>query len=161
MRSTRATSLTGPVVNDWRGSNVIAIVRVNGKYGFLESRLFNLAYWRGQTTFADHELTVGRTTRCGPAGPVILAPQWDARTNTATLRWSKPADAVSYRVWAATPASPWPRLVGTTTETTMTTTLAGRTYWWVEATFANSCPPLRSDASRVDAPPPAKRRAVR
>ena len=154
-------SLTGPVVNDWRGSNVIAIVRANGRYGFLESRLFNLAYWRGETTFADHELIVGRTTRCGATGPAILGPAWDATTNAATLRWSKLTDAVSYRVWAATPTSPWPRLVGTTTATTLTTTFAGRTYWWVEATFANSCPPLRSDSSRIEAPPPSKRRAVR
>jgi hypothetical protein len=154
-------SLTGPVVNDWRGSNVIAIVRVNGKYGFLESRLFNLAFWRGDTTFADHELIVGRTTRCGALGPSIVAPAWDVTANTATLRWSRMSDAVGYRVWAATPGSPTPRLIGTTTSTELTTTFAGRTYWWVEATFANSCPPLRSDASRVNAPAPAKRRAVR
>lgn len=151
----------GAIVNDWRASNVVAIVRAGGQYGFLESRLFNLAYWRGETTFADHELVVGRTRRCESRGPAIQSPAWDATANAARLTWSKLDGAVSYRVWAASPTSPTPRLLGTTTATELHATFSGRTYWWVEATFAGSCPPVRSDASRIDAPSIGKRRAVR
>ncbi len=33
----------------------VAIVRIGTRVGYLESRSFNLAYWRGETEFADHE----------------------------------------------------------------------------------------------------------
>ena len=158
-------AVDGPVVNDWRGSNVVAIVRVEKdgavKWGFLESRLLNLAYWRGETTLADHELVVGRTTQCGANGPTLSSPTWDAASTTPKLTWSHLAGAVRYNVYAASPSHPAARLVGTTTGTELTATFTGRTYWWVEATFADSCPPVRSDASRIAAPPLAKRRSVR
>jgi hypothetical protein len=157
-------SLTGPVLKDWGAANVIAIVKAGGKWGFLESRIFNLAYWRGEMSFADHELVVGRTRQCGNRGPSIQSPAWDSTSATSTLRWSSLTGAVRYNVYAASPSSPRPRLVGSTTSTQLSATFNGRTYWWVEAVFADSCPPLRSDSSRVDAPvtpSKGKRRAVR
>lgn len=154
-------SLSGPVLLDWGAANVIAIVRVGGKWGFLESRVFNLAYWRGETAFADHELVVGRAKQCGNRGPTILAPAYDSTSATATLRWSSLTGAVRYNVYAASPSSPQPQLIGSTTSTQLNATFNGRTYWWVEAVFADFCPPLRSDSARVNAPATAKRRAVR
>jgi hypothetical protein len=157
-------SISGPVLKDWGAANVIAIVRAGGKWGFLESRIFNLAYWRGETTFADHELIVGRAKQCGNRGPTIQAPAWDSTAATPALRWSSVAGAVRYDVYAASPESPRPRLLGSTTSTQMSASFSGRTYWWVEAVFADSCPPLRSDSSRVNAPvapSKSKRRAVR
>ncbi len=155
----------GPIVNDWRASNVVALVRVErsgvAKWGFLESRLFNLAFWRGDTALADHELVVGRSKPCGATGPVLTSPAWDTATRTPTLTWLPLTGAVRYNVYAASPSHPTPRLLGTTTATELPATLSGRTYWWVAAVFADSCPPLRSDAWRVDAPAMTKRRAVR
>jgi hypothetical protein len=155
----------GPVVNYWRGSNVVAIVRVEKdgatKIGYLESRLFNLAFWRGDTIFADHELVVGRTKPCGFAGPQLISPTWDTTVADprTTVTWRAVSGAVSYNVYSASPTTA-PRLLGTTTANELQAVLSGRTYWWVEATFANGCPPLRSDSSRVIAPVRMKRRAV-
>jgi hypothetical protein len=155
----------GPVVSYWRGSNAVAIVRVVkdgvAKVGYLESRLFHLAFWRGETLFADHELVVGRTKPCGFAGPQLVSPAWDAAVSgpLTSLVWSPVAGAVSYSVYAATPTAA-PRRLGTTTSTEIPVVLSGRPYWWVEAAYANGCPPLRSDSSRVLAPVRAKRRAV-
>ncbi len=104
----------------------VVIVRVNGKVGYLESRLFNLAYWRGETEFADHELMVGR--ECGSEGPRLRGPAWDATTTGAvTLEWDGMEDATHYRVYANN------RLIGSTTATSIETRLNGRVYWWLEA----------------------------
>jgi hypothetical protein len=155
----------GPVVNYWKGSNVVAIVRVEkdgvARIGYLESRLFNLAYWRGETMFAEHELVVGRAKPCGFAGPQLVSPAWDASVESPRSRvsWRPVHDAVSYNVFAASPTTA-PRLLGSTTFTDLEVVLSGRSYWWVEAVFANSCPPLRSDSRRVNAPLRTKRRAV-
>lgn len=51
-----------PIKHDWEVSNIIAIVRVehNDKVGFtfLDSSLFNLQFWSGNTEFANYELEV-------------------------------------------------------------------------------------------------------
>ena len=161
----------GPVLSYWRENNLVALIRAekNGeaKTGFLESRVFNLAYWAGQTNLADHTVVVGRNAPCGFRGPETISPTWDAAQSTPSVKltWEPLRDAVVYNVYAATLASPRPRLLGTTTATNLATNLTGgRTWWWVEATFANSCPPLRSDSSRINATetaPKSKRRAVR
>jgi hypothetical protein len=153
-----------PIVHWWRGSTATAIVRVTkdniAKFGFLEARLFNLAYWRGQTAFADHELVVGRTTRCGNRGPVLADGTWDQPVlGPATLAWTPLANAVSYNVYTA-PRNGAPRLITNTTAPSVTATLApGTNYWWVEANFAN-CPSQRSDSARLVVVTP-KRRALR
>ena len=164
-------STNGEVVSYWQRNNVVALVRAekNGevKFGFLESRTFNLAYWAGQTTLADHELIVGRSTPCGFRGPALVSPAWDASSSTQGMKftWRTVPDAVSYNVYTASLNNPRPRLLGTTTGTELTASVAGgRSYWWVEALFANSCPSLRSESFRFTAPSTAqstKRRAVR
>ncbi|HEX8171608.1 MAG TPA: hypothetical protein VF824_13815 [Thermoanaerobaculia bacterium] len=152
------------IVNYWRGSNVVAVVRVekNGvvQFGYLESRLFNMASWRGETAFADHELIVGRQ-RCGNSGPLLTSPAWDATPAgpRVQLTWSPLPDATSYTIWTATPGL-HPRRAGTTTSTSITVPMAGRTYWWVEASFAN-CPSQRSESSRLEVRAQPKTRAVR
>lgn len=155
----------GPVVSYFRKNNTVAIVRVIkdgvARVGFLESRVFNLAYWSGQTALADHELVAGRATPCGYHGPALVGPSWDAAGSPVQFKWRALDDAVAYDVWAASPSRPTPRLLGTTTGVELTVPLSGgATYWWVEAKFANLCPPLRSETSRVITPA-AKSRAVR
>lgn len=157
----------GPVVSYWQRNNTVAVVRAekNGvvKFGFLESRVFNLAYWAGKTALADHDLVVGRSEPCGFRGPALVSPTWDtaAATPSMTFSWRTIPDAVSYKLYAASLSSPTPRLLGTTTGTQLTANVTGgRSYWWVEATFANSCPSLRSESVRFTAPK-MKRRAVR
>ena len=163
-------STSGPVVSYYRNNNPVALVRASKdgveKFGFLEVRLFNFAYWLGHETLADHELVVGRTAPCGNRGPQLVSPSWDTTLNSATVKltWRAPSGATSYNVYAASPSRPHPRLLGTTTALELTTSLSGgRTYWWVEATFANGCPPQRSDSQRLIAPEKAtlKRRSVR
>ncbi|HUR81005.1 MAG TPA: hypothetical protein VM733_09575 [Thermoanaerobaculia bacterium] len=104
----------------------VVIVRVNSKIGYLESRLFNLAYWRGETEFAAHELMVGR--ECGSEGPRLRGPSWDENTTgPVTLEWDAMVDATHYRVYANN------RLIASTTRTSIDARLNGRVYWWVEA----------------------------
>lgn len=133
----------------------VAIVRVGSKIGYLESRLFNLAYWRGETEFADHELIVGR--ECGSEGPRLRGPSWDAVTSGAvTLEWDRMVEATRYRVYANG------RLVGSTTATSIEVRLDGRVYWWVEADLG-VCGTRRSYPARfyADNNSVVRRRAVR
>ena len=104
----------------------VAIVRVGSRIGYLESRLFNLAYWRGHTAFAEHELIAGR--ECGSEGPRLRGPSWDAvLSGPVTLEWDPMAEATRYRVYENG------RLVGSTTATSIEVRPNGRVYWWVEA----------------------------
>lgn len=157
----------GPVVSYWEKNNTTIIigVEINGakKYGFIDSRAFNLAYWSGKTSFADYEVVIGRTTPCGARGPNANLPAWDTTLTSPTVKftWSSMAAAASYNVYAATTGNPKPRLLGTTTQTELTTSITGgRTYWWVEANFGNGCPPMRSESMRLNAAAAVKRRAV-
>lgn len=152
----------GQVVHTFGMTNGVAIVRVataeKVRYGFLESRLFNLAYWRGFTDFADHDLIVGR--ECGNQGPKLTAPTWDARQNSAavTLQWAPLEGATRYRVYASANLAK-PVLIATTTATELPTHLAGRVHWWVEADLG-LCGARRSDTGLFVTPSP-KRRSVR
>jgi len=151
-------SKDGRIVHHFGGSNVTAIVRVekNGTvaYGFLESRLFNLAYWAGNTDFADHDLFVGLPV-CFPSRAALLGPALDATlpTRAATLRWTGGGEEITgYRVWVASEGSP-ARLAGEVSAQTNTLAVEsqGRTAWWIETTHA-SCPPSRSAVDFFDAP---------
>jgi hypothetical protein len=133
----------------------VVIVRVGSRIGYLESRLFNLAFWRGQTEFADHELMVGR--ECGSEGPRLRGPQWDAVTSgPVTLEWDPMVEATHYRLYANN------RLVGSTTATSVDVRLNGRVTWWVEADLG-LCGTRRSYPSRFLASNDTivRRRAVR
>jgi hypothetical protein len=148
-------SSDGVITHYWRKSNSVAIVRVEKggrvEYGFLEVRLFNMAYWRGQTAFADHELTVGANfSQCGSDGPVLIGPRWDRKVEgPVTLQWGTTNSAEQYLVWTWTDGSA-PRLAGTTSGTSMTINASGRTWWWVEAR-GGICGSRRSGPGRFEA----------
>ena len=121
----------------------VVIVRVGSRVGYLESRLFNLAYWRGETELADHQLVVGR--ECGSEGPRLRGPAWDEATSgPVSLEWDSMVDATRYRVYANG------RLVGSTRGTAIDARLDGRVYWWVEADLG-VCGTRRSYPSRFNA----------
>ncbi|HYI11238.1 MAG TPA: hypothetical protein VEK57_19440 [Thermoanaerobaculia bacterium] len=152
----------GQVVHTVGLTNGVAIVRVataeTVAYGYLESRLFNIAYWGGRTDFADHDLVVGRA--CNSEGPELTGPAWDARPGgpALNLTWRSVPGATAYRVYAAANLGK-PRLIGTTTDTSLAVNLSGSIHWWVEADLG-VCGTRRSDMRRffVEAP---RRRAVR
>lgn len=153
----------GKVLHAYGMTNGVAIVRVakDGQvmYGYLESRLFNLAYWRGQTDFADHDLYLG--VECANAEPKLLSPEWGAQVTAGnvTLQWQPFANAQRYNVWVSTNLTT-PRLIGTTTETQLTIRAGGRVDWWVEAEVG-VCGSRRTATRRFQAPPlPPRRRAV-
>ena len=154
----------GAVVNYWRGSNVVAIVRVAtaGRvlYGFLESRAFNLAYWRGQTAFADHDLTVGVPFCANLAVPTLRSPGYDSEQPSplVKLSWNAVAGATKYTVWVSANGEA-PRALQSTTSTSIDASLPGRVYWWIEAEVPG-CASRRSDAWRFSANAPKRRRAA-
>ena len=152
----------GKIVHTYGMMNGVAIVRVataeKVAYGFLESIPFNLAYWRGETAFADHELFVGLT--CDARGPSLVAPAWDSETRGAVrLEWNALDGATAYRVYASTNLGK-PQLVATTTGTSAEVTLAGRIHWWVEADLG-LCGTRRSATGRLTAQMAPRRRAAR
>ena len=158
-------SADGVIIDHFGGSNVVAIVRVesNGKvqYGYLESRLFNLAAWRGDTDFADHDLVVGDAP-CFLERPALHGPRLDSAvpTRSAKLAWSGGSSVDRYRVWvsydhgapevaAEVPGRPVP--AGGFFSATIRA--QGRVAWWVEILHNNGCPPSRSATGLFDAPP--------
>jgi len=152
-------SADGKIVHHFGGSNVTAIVRAErgGKvaYGFLESRLFNLAYWDGHTDFADHDLYVGEPV-CFPARAALLEPALEETVtgHLVTLKWSGGGPGVNgYRIWTSSDGAP-SRLAATVNAATtrLTTRADGRMAWWVEAEHV-SCPPSRSQTAFFTAPP--------
>lgn len=154
----------GTVVHAPHFNNGVAIVKVvkDGvwSHGYLESRLFNLEYWRGNTAFADHELVVG--LECTADGPRLGGPAWDAQTSgPVTLSWEPNISATRYRVYASSDLGT-PRLIANTTSSEVTVHLTGRVYWWVEADLG-LCGRRRSLPGRFEASNPTyvRRRAVR
>ena len=145
-------SADGVVVNFWRGSNTVAIVRVNKSlYGFLESSLFNMEFWRGHTELGEYDVVVSeRGDVCAVDGPAIV----DARVNgnAVTLTWTAVDGATAYRVMA-------PHAIVTTNKTSATVRLSGSVYWWIEADRAR-CPTVRSSTSHLTLPPVRGRAAL-
>ena len=145
----------GTVVHAPDMNTGVVIVRAGSRVGYLESRLFNLAFWRGETELADHELIVGR--ECGSEGPRLRGPEWDAATSgPVTLEWDPMTDATHYRLYVNG------RLAASTTATSVDVRLNGRSYWWVEADLG-VCGTRRSYPSRFSANNDTivRRRAVR
>jgi len=137
----------GPIVHTWRRSNIVAIMRVKQEgrdalYGFLESRIFNLAYWRGETGHATHELVVGPSA-CPRAAPELLKPEYLGYTGPEfELSWEPVTNASSYEVWLSENLEK-PRMVGETGLRKWSATGEGTIYWWVVAKF-DGCPSTRS-----------------
>jgi hypothetical protein len=155
-------SPSGKVTHAADQNDGVAIVKVKKDnfvaHGFLESRLFNLEYWRGNTQLANHDLLVGR--ECTADGPRIMAPAWNAPTTGATtLQWLGMSEATGYRVYISKNLGK-PSVI-TTRETSLTLHLDGRVDWWVEADLG-VCGTRRSGAGRFqgDTAPP-RRRALR
>ncbi|HYU25621.1 MAG TPA: hypothetical protein VEO74_10490, partial [Thermoanaerobaculia bacterium] len=147
----------GVVVNFWRGSNTVAIMRVNhALYGFLESAAFNMEYWRGHTELGEVDVVVSdRGDVCGVAGPTILDAKED--DGAVTLSWAGVDGATLYRVMAAADGGA-PRTAIATAKTSATVRLAGGVYLWIEAERAG-CPSVRSSTWHVFVTP-TRRRAV-
>jgi hypothetical protein len=144
-------------------NNGVVIVKVKKgafvAHGFLESRSFNLEFWRGHTELADHDLVVGLT--CPFEGPRIDSPEWDqVTTGATTLSWSAMAGAERYRVSIVGKGKP-PRVI-TTTDPSVVLRLNGQVDWWVEADFG-LCGTRRSEAARYHGSnvPVSRRRGVR
>jgi hypothetical protein len=143
---------TGVVIVKVKKDNFVA-------HGFLESRLFNLEYWRGHTQFADHELLVGR--ECVADGPRLMTPAWGEETSgTTTLQWLAQAEATQYRVYLSSDLGA-PRVI-TTRETSVTVNVDGRADWWVEADLG-VCGTRRSGTGRFvgNTTPIPRRRTAR
>ena len=135
---------------DFNNGVAIVVVEKPGFVGhaYLESRRFNLAYWRGDTAFAEHDLLVGRV--CTADGPRTYGPAWDAQTSgPVPIEWDPLLDATTYRVYASIDGAA-PRLVARTTTTSATLRLNGRIDWWVEADLG-LCGTRRSALSRFHA----------
>jgi hypothetical protein len=152
----------GRIIHQFGGSNVTAIVRVEKDgavaYGFLESRLFNLAFWAGQTDFADHDLSVG-IPLCFPDRPALIAPATEAvvEESLVPLSWSGGGTHVGgYRLWASIDGS-LPRLLAETDRLTKTFTIraVGRVAWWVEVD--PRLPAVALGDRFFTAPPPPER----
>jgi hypothetical protein len=148
----------------WYGTtNGTVIVRVekNGvvSWGFLESRVFNLEYWKGNTRFADHSLTVGRSLYNGLT-PRPTSPAWDATSSgPVTLTWDGVPGATHYDIYASSNLAT-PKRIATTsvTKREVTVALSGRVYWWIEARMEDGTT-VRSDVGRFRVTA-SKRRAV-
>lgn len=156
-------SADGTVTHAPELNNGVVIVKVKKGdfvgHGYLESRTFNLEYWRGHTELADHELVLGLT--CPIDGPRIDAPEWNAVTaGPTTLAWGPMAGAESYRVFVVAKGKPLRML--TTTDTSVAVRAEGQVDWWVEAEFG-LCGTRRSAAARFHASgqPFSRRRGVR
>ena len=151
-------SADGVVVNTWRGSNTVAIVRVNSSlYGFLESSAFNMEFWRGHTELGEYDVVVSAGGDvCGVAGPAIV----DARVagGAVTLSWTAVAGATAYRVMAAQDGDA-PSIILTTSKTSATVRLPGSNYCWIEADRAG-CPTVRSSTSHLVVTPVRGRAAL-
>ena len=151
-------SADGTLVHTWRRSNILAIVRAKpadgeSLYGVLESRLFNLAYWRGETDIARHELIVG-AANCAPLSePKLLSPAYaGASGRFVTFEWEFFSYNPVFELWVARRGEN-PELLQTTTATKFSTSgLSGEVFWWVVAKV-EGCQTSRSITSKFTASP--------
>jgi hypothetical protein len=150
-------SADGRVVHTYGLSNAAAIVRVSDAsgvaYGFLESLDFNLAYWRGETAFADHELALG-SPPCFRNAPALLSPLFESDVpSPATLSWRSVPGSSGYEVWASENGGPALRLASVDASITRyAAALSGHVAWWVVAAVPG-CASVRSGLGFFDAGP--------
>ncbi|MBV8517100.1 MAG: hypothetical protein JO197_06805 [Acidobacteria bacterium] len=153
------------LLDPYRLGELTAILRVraNGKtsFGFLESRVFNLAYWRGQHDLADHDVYLG--VRCSEVRANLSKPAYRETTSTNVVRmvWQPVAGARSSTVWVSVDGRPPVALARGLETNTYTAFLSGRVRWWVESDYGPACPPRRSLTYEFTAPStPPRRRSV-
>lgn len=95
----------GKLISGINQINTLAIVElVDGQtshWGYLESRVFNLAYWRGKTASATHKLVVDAPICPGPGlGPDRLLPHHESLVTTPNVYFEWPAlPNQTYQLW--------------------------------------------------------------
>ena len=135
--------------------NVVAILEIDGggslRYGFLESRDFNLAYWRGETESAEHEVVVDAPACPAGIGPNLVEPTHESFVAGPIVQFTWPAEALrKYELWVSVDGSAATRAHSMTAprnQIAKTKTYIGgrRVAWWVtEETPGSGCPAKRS-----------------
>jgi hypothetical protein len=96
----------GPVISAVDQNNTLAILElVDGpvsRWGYLEARELNLAYWRGETQLAEHDLVVDAPICPGPGlGPADVAPFHGARVapGEVTFEWPAAGSVGPFELW--------------------------------------------------------------
>lgn len=158
-------------VDRFNGVAIVEIVDGNTRrWAFLDSLQFNLAYWRGETEEATHEVVADGTVCRDALGPSRVTPEPEELVKSAEVRFQFPVEfngryTLFYAVNGGEAVRVDVRPPETATTTSVTLTLPpGRIVWWFEnANAAVGCLPQRSSQYAFDhimeAPP--RRRAVR
>jgi len=156
----------GPVKLELDESNVVAIVEVSGgndrHWGYLESLEFNLAYWKGHTDLAEHDLVVGAPI-CSPSvRPYPDSPHVEALVSgrEVTFSWTDRRNADRYELWIAVDGGE-PRRVAERSKGQKNVSLdvpGGRVAWWVRGDFGD-CRDRRSPTMFFDHVVPKQVRA--
>jgi hypothetical protein len=123
--------------------NVMAIVEVvdgaTSHWGFLESRVFNLAYWRGETELAEHTVILDPPVCVPPGiGSNTYAPAYEAFVTTPNVKFQfLGLKGYSYELWwsidegsAAHVDVAGPKNRDQTLAVTVNLPRDGRVAWW-------------------------------
>jgi hypothetical protein len=147
----------GPVVKGSLRNNALVILEMldgeTRRWGFLDSRLLNLAFWRGQKKLARHEVVLDEPVCFGPGvGPTDVSPPPGALLGGANVnfRWTVAAEQLWIAVDGGT-AAPLDLAAGSRQ---ISLPIAGsRVVWWLVYRNAGAdpgCPALRSGIYWVD-----------
>jgi hypothetical protein len=138
--------------------NVLAVVEVvdgqTSHWGFLESRTFNLAYWRGETELAEHTVLLDPPICVPPGvGSNSYTPAYEALVTTPEVKFEfLGLRGYSYEVWWSINEGPANHIdvAGPTRDRKLTVPVElpgdGRVAWWYveRKNDAPSCAPGRS-----------------
>jgi hypothetical protein len=147
------------VLTDDRNNALAIIELVDGSkshWGFLESRIFNLAYWRGDTELAVHDLVLDEPVCSGPSQaptPVTPAPMALVPSNEVTFAW--PASLAAVQLWWAVDGGELESADIAPGTSSMTLSLVGKhVAWWIafRSAASSACPPVRSATFLFDLP---------
>jgi hypothetical protein len=144
-------------------NNALAIVEVvedeiTRHWGFLEARVLNIAYWRGQQTTAEIDLPVDAPIcPSGGIGPDLVTPGHNRLVSSrdVTFEWPPLGDRVG--LWTSVDGKKPRRTVpaegaGSATKSFPT---GERVAWWLTYTpsyFPEGCPAVRSSTFYFDLP---------
>jgi hypothetical protein len=79
------------------------------------------------------------TTACNVAAPTLISPTSGTISSPVTFQWNAVANANLYTVYASVNGGP-EAILGTTSATTLTATVAGGSVRWYVAASSNTCP---------------------